>query len=97
MWGNLQFWEAAYYQDVQRAVQCLYVPPPPRLDGRGYSVIDSSGAQFGALEADRDPAAPSWRQHERRTTEPAALELAADQLRTRTQLEDGEDTEDSED
>ncbi|XP_043190119.1 myotubularin-related protein 13-like isoform X3 [Amphibalanus amphitrite] len=83
VWGNLQFWEAAYYQDVQRDVQRLYAP---RHEGR-YGVIDATGSQFGSLEGDRDPGAPGWRP-DRKTAEPAVLELAADQLRMRSQLEE---------
>ena len=26
MWSNLQFWEAAFYQDVQKEIRQLYAP-----------------------------------------------------------------------
>ena len=26
VWGNLQFWEAAFYQDVQKQIRQLYAP-----------------------------------------------------------------------
>ncbi|XP_037087660.1 myotubularin-related protein 13-like, partial [Pollicipes pollicipes] len=79
VWQNLQFWESAFYQDVQRDVQRLYAP---RHESR-YGVIDATGAQFGVLD-ERDSG--GWRSERR--AEPSALELAADQLRMRAQIED---------
>ncbi|XP_022823540.1 myotubularin-related protein 5 isoform X1 [Spodoptera litura] len=69
VWTSQQFWEAAFYQDVQRDIKALYLPnpthhqrvPSPSLDS--YSRDDEE--YISLLKAQ----------------EPSALEIAAEQMR----------------
>ncbi|CAG5054015.1 unnamed protein product [Parnassius apollo] len=66
VWTSQQFWEAAFYQDVQRDIKALYLPSPthhqrvpsPRLEREDEEYISLLKAQ-----------------------EPSALEIAAEQMR----------------
>ncbi|RZF38820.1 hypothetical protein LSTR_LSTR000523 [Laodelphax striatellus] len=72
VWQNQQFWEAAYYQDVQRDIKALYLEPQnnahtpvsPRDGGREFVWRESRG-----------------RGAHNRSQEPTALEIAAEQMR----------------
>lgn len=68
VWQNQQFWEAAFYQDVQKDIKSLYMitmnPQSPQDAGMG------AGAWCRTVRPVRAPA-----------TDPTALEIAAEQMR----------------
>lgn len=66
MWQNQQFWESAFYQDVQRDIKALYLP---RTEINTLSPVSP-----------RDSKEFPYRNYSR-VPEPSALEIAAEQMR----------------
>ncbi|XP_064480386.1 myotubularin-related protein 13-like isoform X2 [Ornithodoros turicata] len=94
VWSNLQFWEAAFYQDVQRDIRALYLPPQkantplmeaPPLVSPPMSPRESKEfpGNWMRPDATRTSADPSSRRSTvlSRPPEPSPLEIAAEQLR----------------
>lgn len=80
MWQNQQFWEAAFYQDVQKDVKALYLPRPDTLSPRMTSSLlltsptsPRESREFGGW--------PNRRSVLNHVQEPSALEIAAEQMR----------------
>lgn len=78
MWQNQQFWEAAFYQDVQKDIKALYLPRADMLSPR------LSNELLLSPTSPRDSKDFIW--HNRRSIfnrvqEPSALEIAAEQMR----------------
>lgn len=76
VWQNQQFWEDAFYQDVQKDVKRLYLPGEnltPRLGGDG--LISPVSPRESKEFPFRD------RGSIYRSQEPSALEIAAEQMR----------------
>lgn len=69
VWQNQQFWEAAFYQDVQRDIKALYLESQHALS----PVSPREGKEFIWKERNRGLLA--------RNQEPSALEIAAEQMR----------------
>ncbi|XP_026318048.1 myotubularin-related protein 13 isoform X2 [Hyposmocoma kahamanoa] len=69
VWTSQQFWEAAFYQDVQRDIKALYLPSPahhPRVPSpRDMDLCRDDEEYISLLKAQ----------------EPSALEIAAEQMR----------------
>ncbi|XP_022240508.1 myotubularin-related protein 13-like [Limulus polyphemus] len=94
VWANQQFWEAAFYQDVQRDIKALYLPQKNNT----YSQKEKSFSQFGPYENkdfnsvwNRDVGRLVYDMISRKSTsfrppEPSALEIAAEQMRLRTNI-----------
>ncbi|XP_039295345.1 LOW QUALITY PROTEIN: myotubularin-related protein 13 [Nilaparvata lugens] len=74
VWQNQQFWEAAYYQDVQRDIKALYLEPHNNTAHTPQSPRDG-GREFVWRESRGRGNAHS------RSQEPTALEIAAEQMR----------------
>lgn len=77
VWKNQQFWEAAFYQDVQMQIKALYMTraPPnasPSLSG------DYSSSWSGRLGSPNNASSSLM---VNRSQEPSALEIAAEQMR----------------
>ncbi|CAG9860140.1 unnamed protein product [Phyllotreta striolata] len=76
VWNNQQFWEAAFYQDVQKDIKALYTSREPKITGDHLSPLSP-----------RDSKDYSWHRRSAltaafcRTQEPTALEIAAEQMR----------------
>lgn len=66
VWQNQQFWESAFYQDVQRDIKALYLP---RAESSMLSPVSP-----------RDSKEFPYRNYSR-VSEPSALEIAAEQMR----------------
>ncbi|XP_022243465.1 myotubularin-related protein 13-like [Limulus polyphemus] len=82
VWANQQFWEAAFYQDVQRDIKALYLPHKKNL----YSGKETSLSSVSPRE--NKEFSPMWSKdmvNRKSTTfrppEPSALEIAAEQMR----------------
>nr|CAD7393185.1 unnamed protein product [Timema cristinae] len=80
VWQNQQFWEAAFYQDVQRDIKALYLP----------RVVDTSPSSRHSYDTMLSPVSPRenkefpWKDRRSgfaRAQEPSALEIAAEQMR----------------
>ena len=74
VWQNQQFWEAAFYQDVQKDVKALYTA---RCDG-------VRGELLASPTSPRDNKDYNWTNRRsilNRVQEPTALEIAAEQMR----------------
>ncbi|KAK7870000.1 hypothetical protein R5R35_011968 [Gryllus longicercus] len=79
VWQNQQFWEAAFYQDVQKDIKALYLP---RLDGGPPMRLgcDAGLSPISPRESKEFP----WKDRRSgysRVQEPSALEIAAEQMR----------------
>ena len=73
VWSNHQFWEAAFYQDVQKDIRDLYYPPSASNDkDLLYSSARRSEAEV-PFESNRVAFVL--------TPEPSALDIAAERLR----------------
>ncbi|XP_053384706.1 myotubularin-related protein 13-like isoform X1 [Mercenaria mercenaria] len=84
VWGNLQFWEAAFYQDVQKDIRQLYAP---QYEEHIMSMeLNASKANL-TPEMKRRSASPF------RQKEIGALEIAAEQLRIWSTLSEGQQQE----
>lgn len=66
VWNNQQFWESAFYQDVQRDIKALYLP---RTENNALSPVSP-----------RESKEFPYRNYNR-ISEPSALEIAAEQMR----------------
>lgn len=78
VWQNQQFWEAAFYQDVQKDIKALYVPRSDMLSPRLSSELMLSPT------SPRDSKDFLWQNRRsifNRVQEPSALEIAAEQMR----------------
>uniref|UniRef100_A0A1S4GHX4 Uncharacterized protein n=2 Tax=Anopheles gambiae TaxID=7165 RepID=A0A1S4GHX4_ANOGA len=83
VWKSQQFWEDAYYQEVQTAIKELYLPlanwPKPSGIGGGIGgggLADSSALLSQSMSRDKLDRASLLS----RAQEPSALEIAADQM-----------------
>ncbi|KAK4886969.1 hypothetical protein RN001_003240 [Aquatica leii] len=78
VWQNQQFWEAAFYQDVQKDIKALYLPRLDSLSPRlGNDIIITPTSP-------RETKDFSWQNRRsviNRVQEPSALEIAAEQMR----------------
>lgn len=78
MWQNQQFWEAAFYLDVQKDIKALYLPRSESLSPRpGNDLILSPTSP-------RDNKDFTWQNRRsvlNRVQEASALEIAAEQMR----------------
>lgn len=78
VWQNQQFWEAAFYQDVQKDIKALYLPRLDSISPRlGNDLVLSPTSP-------RDSKDFSWQNRRsilNRVQEPSALEIAAEQMR----------------
>ncbi|XP_065158308.1 myotubularin-related protein 13 isoform X2 [Atheta coriaria] len=79
VWQNQQFWEAAYYLDVQKDIKALYLP---RLD----TISPRLGIEKISPTSPRDNNSKDFYWGNRRSVinrvaEPSALEIAAEQMR----------------
>ncbi|XP_055715970.1 myotubularin-related protein 13 [Phlebotomus papatasi] len=73
VWKNQQFWEAAFYQDVQTQIKALYLT-------RSSSGSDNVYATWKTENGKKSPSSsPEYRLS--RIQEPSALEIAAEQMR----------------
>lgn len=91
VWQNQQFWEAAFYQDVQKDIKSLYLP---RTDST--TAATAAGGSRLATDLILSPTSPRdskdfmWRDRRSvisRVQEPSALEIAAEQMRIWTSIE----------
>lgn len=84
VWQNQQFWEAAFYQDVQKDVKALYLP---RIElGSSRLSCDTAMSPISPRESKEF----SWKDRRSgfsRVQEPSALEIAAEQMRLWTSLD----------
>ncbi|ROT76369.1 putative myotubularin-related protein 13 [Penaeus vannamei] len=86
VWGNQQFWEAAFYQDVQKEIKSLYQDRSQQASRTSLS-SDSSCIKDPSLSPvnPRDPSdSGSWKESRLsflRPHESSALEIAAEQMR----------------
>nr|XP_022903843.1 myotubularin-related protein 13 isoform X2 [Onthophagus taurus] len=83
VWQNQQFWESAFYQDVQKDIKALYLPRADMLTSRINSEMLSPTSP-------RDPKDYSWQNRRsilNRVQEPSALEIAAEQMRVWTMFD----------
>ncbi|KAK9708693.1 uDENN domain [Popillia japonica] len=84
VWQNQQFWESAFYQDVQKDVKALYLPRVDSLTPRILSDIILSPT------SPRDSKDYSWQNRRSvlsQVQEPSALEIAAEQMRIWTSID----------
>ncbi|XP_017780101.1 PREDICTED: myotubularin-related protein 13 isoform X2 [Nicrophorus vespilloides] len=78
VWQNQQFWEAAYYQDVQKDIKALYLPRTDTISPRlGNDLIISPTSP----RENKDVIWSNRRSIINRVAEPSALEIAAEQMR----------------
>lgn len=78
VWQNQQFWEAAFYQDVQKDIKSLYLPRTDPNTSRLTSELMLSPT------SPRESKDFMWRDRRsviNRVQEPSALEIAAEQMR----------------
>ncbi|XP_047497581.1 myotubularin-related protein 13-like isoform X3 [Penaeus chinensis] len=86
VWGNQQFWEAAFYQDVQKEIKSLYHDRSQQASRTSLS-SDTSCIKDPSLSPvnPRDPSdSGSWKESRLsflRPHESSALEIAAEQMR----------------
>ncbi|XP_069180959.1 myotubularin-related protein 13 isoform X4 [Procambarus clarkii] len=86
VWGNQQFWEASFYQDVQKEIKSLYQDRSQQTS-RTSICSDISCVKDPSLSPvnPRDPSdTGSWKEGRLsyyRPHEPSALEIAAEQMR----------------
>ncbi|XP_049836392.1 myotubularin-related protein 13 isoform X2 [Schistocerca gregaria] len=85
VWQNQQFWEAAFYQDVQKDIKALYLP---RIETSPQSRLSCDGVLSPI--SPRENKEFSWKDRRSgfsRVQEPSALEIAAEQMRIWPTLE----------
>lgn len=79
VWQNQQFWEAAFYQDVQKDIKALYLP---RIDNLSPRMTNSLILSPTSPRDNKDFS--SWQNRRsilNHVQEPSALEIAAEQMR----------------
>lgn len=86
VWKNQQFWEAAFYQDVQTQIKALYLPrTPPQIENTYPYWKHENGKRpppLSPTSPNRDATADFHRKTIlSRVQEPSALEIAAEQMR----------------
>lgn len=84
VWQNQQFWEAAFYQDVQKDIKSLYLH---RVDTNTNRL---SSDMILSPTSPRDNKDFVWRDRKSvisRVQEPSALEIAAEQMRIWTAVD----------
>nr|XP_018897778.1 PREDICTED: myotubularin-related protein 13 isoform X2 [Bemisia tabaci] len=81
IWQNQQFWEAAFYQDVQKDIKALYLDSQSKLN------------PVTPLRESKDFIWKDGRSSFVRGQEPSALEIAAEQMRIRNSLDTDKQTE----
>lgn len=82
VWKNQQFWEAAFYQDVQTQIKALYLPRTPSLDNNYPYWIGESHENRDKLSPSNTRTMMEYRLSSlSRSQEPSALEIAAEQMR----------------
>lgn len=84
VWKNQQFWEAAFYQDVQTQIKALYLPRTPPNEGSYSAWINENGKLSPSNSKDLKEYRSSVLS---RAQEPSALEIAAEQMRLWPNLE----------
>lgn len=86
VWKSQQFWEAAFYQDVQTQIKALYLPRLNNSNSHHYdsnytnSWNRSSPSNSGGLKDYRASILS-------RVQEPSALEIAAEQMRLHSTID----------
>lgn len=91
VWQNQQFWEAAFYQDVQKDIKALYLP---RVDTSPQSRL-SCQTVLSPISPRENKEFP-WKDRRSgftRAQEPSALEIAAEQMRVWPTLESDKQAE----
>lgn len=89
VWKNQQFWEAAFYQDVQTQIKALYLPRIP-MEGSLTNWMVENGKLSPSNSRDLLDYRSSILS---RVQEPSALEIAAEQMRlwpTMSQIQQNE-------
>lgn len=90
VWKNQQFWEAAFYQDVQTQIKALYLPrTPPQIENtypywkhENGKLSPTGAASSSSIGGARGDATAEYRKTiMSRVQEPSALEIAAEQMR----------------
>ncbi|XP_063236434.1 myotubularin-related protein 13 [Bacillus rossius redtenbacheri] len=79
VWQNQQFWEAAFYQDVQKDIKALYLPRTEVSSSARHSYEDMLSPM-----SPRENKEFPWKDRRSgfvRAQEPSALEIAAEQMR----------------
>ncbi|KAL1459921.1 hypothetical protein WDU94_011868, partial [Cyamophila willieti] len=81
VWQNQQFWEAAYYLDVQRDIKALYLESSSsnKYSNMGMSYHPSSPR--GPNDLSNNNNTKDWTNRLPPSQEPSALEIAAEQMR----------------
>ncbi|XP_069696125.1 myotubularin-related protein 13 isoform X2 [Periplaneta americana] len=80
VWQNQQFWEAAFYQDVQKDIKALYLPRIETSPPNHRLSCDTVLSPVSPRENKEFP----WKDRRSgftRAQEPSALEIAAEQMR----------------
>lgn len=80
VWRNQQFWEAAYYQDVQMHIKALYLPRA-NSNNQSSSIIENSYSYARVSPSNTRDLREYRASILSRVQEPSALEIAADQMR----------------
>ena len=81
VWKNQQFWESAFYQDVQTQIKALYLPRLPQIENT-YPYWKHENGKLSPTSS-RD----SIISRVSRVQEPSALEIAAEQMRLLTNMD----------
>lgn len=92
VWKNQQFWEAAFYQDVQMQIKALYMTRAPNASPGGGSLSGDYGWS-NAMGRMSSPSIGSSSLLVSRSQEPSALEIAAEQMRIWPTLDVGKQSE----
>lgn len=82
VWNNQQFWETAFYIDVQKDVKALYLPPHEPNLGQSNRISNDYNLSPTSPRDTRDFLWKDRRLILSRVHEPSALEIAAEQMRT---------------
>ncbi|XP_039436960.1 myotubularin-related protein 13 isoform X2 [Culex pipiens pallens] len=90
VWKNQQFWEDAFYHDVQNFIKELYLPRSQHSADKPYSSwsTDNNGLTHSASRDKLDRSTLMSR-----AQEPSALEIAADQMRIWPSMDGEKQTE----
>ncbi|CAL4080471.1 unnamed protein product, partial [Meganyctiphanes norvegica] len=82
VWGNQQFWEDAFYMDVQKEIKTLYMERSVSLNRASMS-SESIGIKENSLVSPNNRE-EGWRERSSyiRQTEPSSLEISAEQMRS---------------
>lgn len=82
VWKNQQFWEGAFYQDVQTQIKALYLPRMPAENSSSwYNDTNKLSPSSSRDMSDFRSSIIS------RVQEPSALEIAAEQMRLSPSME----------